>query len=414
VKISVGAASDIGRVRERNEDAYLVHEPLFAVADGMGGHRGGNVASLLAMETLGSFRMPEQGAATALVEDIKKANLRVMERGESDRDLRGMGTTITAVVAEDAKAHVAHVGDSRAYLFRDGNLLQLTEDHTLVQRMVREGKLTQEEAGHHPQRSILTRALGVEDGLDVDELTLDVHPGDRILLCTDGLTSMVDDRTILRILQEEPDPQSAADRLVEAANEAGGEDNITVVVMAFDEGDDGGTRDATVAVASAPLRAAESTGGTGDGASQPGASATAVVATPRPRPESTATGRVDREPQAPPSPRRRRRRWLLWTGLVVLLLIAAVIGTRLFADRQWYVGDSDGRVAVYNGIPTKVLGFRLSHVFETTDLSASQAERLQPWRSLGDGINAKSLPDARSIVAQIRADLTGASPGASG
>ena len=251
MKLRVGVATDVGRVRERNEDSYLAREPLFAVADGMGGHRGGNVASELAIETLGSFRVPAQGAAAALVEDIKRANLRVMERGASDRDLRGMGTTVTALVTQDARAHIAHVGDSRAYLLRD-ELQQLTEDHTLVQRMVREGKLTPEEAGHHPQRSVLTRAVGVEDGLDVDELTLDVHSGDRILLCTDGLTSMVENDAIERILKDEPDPQSAAEQLVSLANEAGGEDNITVVVVDFEQGDGASGAADGVTVASSP------------------------------------------------------------------------------------------------------------------------------------------------------------------
>lgn len=193
MRVRTGARSDIGRLRQRNEDAYLIKEQLFVVADGMGGHRGGDVASALALEIIESST---SGEATpgALVDEIKRANRAVLERGESDRDLRGMGTTLTGVLAEDARAHVVHVGDSRAYLLRGGTLQQLTEDHTLVQRMVREGRLTEHEAAQHPQRSILTRALGVDEDIPVDELSLDIHPGDRLLLCTDGLTSMVEDR----------------------------------------------------------------------------------------------------------------------------------------------------------------------------------------------------------------------------
>ena len=391
MKLRVGVATDVGRVRERNEDSYLAREPLFAVADGMGGHRGGNVASELAIETLGSFRVPAQGAAAALVEDIKRANLRVMERGASDRDLRGMGTTVTALVTQDARAHIAHVGDSRAYLLRD-ELQQLTEDHTLVQRMVREGKLTPEEAGHHPQRSVLTRAVGVEDGLDVDELTLDVHSGDRILLCTDGLTSMVENDAIERILKDEPDPQSAAEQLVSLANEAGGEDNITVVVVDFEQGDGASGAADGVTVASSPS-AVGVFGEEGNGSAGPRTGAAAV-----------GTTSVEEPPPAPIPPKRRRR-WIWWMSAIVLVLILAVIGTRLYIDRQWYVGESEGRVAIFNGIPTKILGIRLAHVAETTELSASRAEQLQPWQDLRDGITANNLHDAEGIVTQIRADL---------
>src|SRR5206468_9136759 len=212
--------------------AYLMKDSLFVVADGMGGHRGGDVASALALETIESGA-PGEITLEGLVEDIKRANHAVLERGEADRDLRGMGTTITALLVEAARAHVAHVGDSRAYLLRDGSLQQLTEDHTLVQRMVREGKLTEEEAAHHPQRSVLTRVLGIEEEMSLDQLTLDVQEGDRVLLCTDGLTSMVGRERIQEILQREAEPQAACDRLIDAANRAGGDDNITAIVIDF-------------------------------------------------------------------------------------------------------------------------------------------------------------------------------------
>jgi serine/threonine protein phosphatase PrpC len=369
--VRVGARSDIGRERGRNEDAYLIREPLFAVADGMGGHRGGDVASSLAMEIL------EGDAATPLVETIKQANQRVLQRSASDRELRGMGTTLTAVVAEDARAHVAHVGDSRAYLLRDGNLQQLTEDHTLVQRMVREGKITPEEAHTHPQRSILTRALGVEEDLSVDELTLDMHPGDRLLLCTDGLTSMVGREQIQEILEREKAPQAACDKLIDAANRAGGDDNITVIVLEFYEGD----------------------GPKGE------ADAQAPAATERPGllESPAAAAQAKSEPQP-----RRPVRWgkvALWAAVAVAVLAGALVGGRLYIDRQWYVGDSNGFVAVYNGIPVELLGFELSYVQVTTELSTAEAEQLQPWRGISDGITAGSLEDAQRIVDQIRRDL---------
>jgi serine/threonine protein phosphatase PrpC len=374
MRARVAARSDIGRARRRNEDAYLVSDPLFAVADGMGGHRGGNVASSLALEILQAAEATAGGGATAqLTETIMEANQRVLERAESDRELRGMGTTLTALVTEDARAHLAHVGDSRAYLLRQGSLQQLTEDHTLVQRMVREGRITTEEAGTHPQRSILTRALGVEEDLSVDELTLDLHPGDRLLLCTDGLSSMVDRSRIQEILEREKDPQTACDRLIDAANRAGGDDNITVIVLEFPE-DRGAKEEKGTTVAPAPREQA-----------------------PAPRPEA---------PEAP-TPRRRMRwrRVALWAGVAIAVLAAAVVGTRVYADRQWYVGDANGRVAIYNGIPTEILGFGLSHVEQTTELFTADAQALQPWQGLSEGITANSFEEAEAIVEQIRQDL---------
>jgi serine/threonine protein phosphatase PrpC len=413
MRVRTGARSDIGRLRQRNEDGYLIKEPLFVVADGMGGHRGGDVASALALETIGSAATPG-GTAKGLVDDIKRANRAVLERGESDRDLRGMGTTLTAVLTEDARAHVVHVGDSRAYLLRDGALQQLTEDHTLVQRMVREGRLTEDEAAQHPQRSILTRALGVDEDIPVDELSLDIHPGDRLLLCTDGLTNMVERDRIQEILETEEDPQSACEKLIDAANRAGGDDNITVVVLAFDEGGD-----PTVAVDSESETASttkDSSGGSaGSGTSSAAAAATADLTTATPataEPEdgqraTTSASTVAAEPEKP-ARRGLRIRWpkvALWVGVVVFVLAGALIGARVYIDRQWYVGDASGKVAIYNGIPIEVAGLELSHVEQTTNLDARQAQRLQPWVGLKDGITADSFGDARTIVEQIRRDL---------
>lgn len=238
MRIVVGSRTDIGRARERNEDAFIVREPLFAVADGMGGHRGGDVASKIAVEALEELDPTAEDGAKEIAERIREANRRIVERSLSDRSVRGMGTTVTALLADRSKAHLAHVGDSRAYLFRDGTLQQLSEDHRLVQRMVREGKIRPEEAETHPQRNILTRVLGVDEPLEVDLLTLDLHAGDRILLCTDGLTSMVGEDELRSILERDRDPQRACDDLVQAANARGGDDNITVLVLdVVQEGD---------------------------------------------------------------------------------------------------------------------------------------------------------------------------------
>jgi serine/threonine protein phosphatase PrpC len=394
VKVRVGARSDIGRARVRNEDSYLVKEPLFAVADGMGGHKGGDVASSLALQTIdAAAAAPKQEDLEHLVEQIKEANHRVLERGETDKDLRGMGTTVTALLTADGKAHVVHVGDSRAYRLRDGTLQQLTEDHTLVQRMVREGKLTEEEAAHHPQRSVLTRALGVDVDIPIDQLTLDVQEGDRVLLCTDGLTSMVGRDRIQEILEGEAEPQAACERLIDAANRAGGDDNITVIVVDF-----------------VPDQGATTSGGAKTGLVSGGSQTSTAEQTD----EATTATPVQRDDGAPARGRVPRRRWPIWAAVAAAVAVAGLVGARIYIDRQWYVGDADGKVAVYNGIPATVLGFKLAHVQETTDIDSAQAKRLQFWRNLEDGVTTDSFEQAQVIVARIRQDVQEASSGGAG
>ena len=277
MRLRVGVATDIGRVREKNEDSYLVEEPLFAVADGMGGHKGGDVASQLALETI------EGEPAADLAQRLRDANAAVFERSQSDRSVTGMGTTVTAVVVEGTSALFAHVGDSRAYLLRAGDLRQLTDDHTLVARMVKTGEITEAEAEVHPHRSVLTRALGTEPDVIVDEFDVALTDGDRLLLCSDGLTGMVTEEQIVAILSAAPDPQDAANRLVRAANRAGGVDNITVVVIDV-EAEDGEDTDG-------PPRARD----------------------PEP-PAAAARCRPDRAGAVDPRRRRHRRCACTWTG----------------------------------------------------------------------------------------------------
>jgi protein phosphatase len=357
MNLRAGVATDIGKVREGNEDSYLAEEPLFAVADGMGGHKGGEVASQLALETLeASF-----GRTTlSLAEQVRDANNAVFARSQRERELSGMGTTLTAVAIDGGEARVAHVGDSRAYLLRAGDLRQLTEDHTLVQRMVRSGEITAAEAEVHPHRSVLTRALGTEPDVTVDEDTIPLVDGDRLLLCSDGLTGMVTEEQIVAILTATPDPQDAATRLVRAANRAGGVDNITVVVLDV-EGE-------VSAASSAEAAPAELRAGV----------------------------------------RRTVLRLLLRLGIVVVVLAALLVGLRVYVDRQWYVGESSGRVAVFRGIPASVAGFDLSHPVTVTDIPASNAEALTLYAGLADGITANDEASAESIVAQIRADIAAA------
>jgi PPM family protein phosphatase len=217
-----------GRKRRRNEDAWVCHPPIFAVADGMGGARGGEIASRVAATALGeSVNGSGEDRVVAL---IQEANRQVYERAREDSDASGMGTTITVAVFENGIVSIGHVGDSRAYLIRDHSVDQLTEDHSLVAELVRSGRLSPEEAESHPQRSVITRALGTDPDVDVDSFSIEAKPGDLFLICSDGLTTMVDDETILGVVEPRRDDlDAAAKELVAAANRNGGEDNITVV-----------------------------------------------------------------------------------------------------------------------------------------------------------------------------------------
>lgn len=228
MELRVAARTDVGRVREGNEDAFLTRHPVYAIADGMGGHLGGEVASKLAVDTVAGLT----ASGMTLADRVREANLAVLERSKGDRAVAGMGTTFTGLELADGVAHVAHVGDSRAYLFRAGTLEALTEDHTLVRELVRSGEIDETAARTHPQRSVILRCVGTEPTVEVDEGRVDLRTGDRLLLCSDGLTEMLDDAAVAAILGETTgDPDVAAERLVAAANDAGGSDNVTVIVL---------------------------------------------------------------------------------------------------------------------------------------------------------------------------------------
>jgi PPM family protein phosphatase len=235
---SVGRESNTGNKRRRNEDSFVVAPPLFAVADGMGGAQAGEVASKLAAAALEDTDPGSSGGVARIVELIQEANRRVYERSNADPAASGMGTTITAALVEGNSVTFGHVGDSRAYLVRDGAIEQLTEDHSLVNELMKSGKLSAEEAEVHPQRSVITRALGTDPDVDVDTFVVEARENDLFLICSDGLTTMVGDEEILELLERyHDDLDRAAKSLVAAANRAGGEDNITVI--AFTIGADG-------------------------------------------------------------------------------------------------------------------------------------------------------------------------------
>ena len=227
---AVGAATDTGRVRDHNEDGYLVSPPLFAVADGVGGHAAGEVASELALRSLaGAVPSISRGGQQALRDALVAANSAVFARATREASSRGMGTTCAALVLEGVRAHLGHVGDSRIYRLRAGALEQLTADHTVAGEMVTQGLMSHDDALSDGTRSLLTRALGAAPSVDVDAMTVEIAAGDRFLLCTDGLMGMIADDAIHGILVGARDPQAAAGQLVQAANDAGGEDNITAV-----------------------------------------------------------------------------------------------------------------------------------------------------------------------------------------
>jgi protein phosphatase len=381
---SVAARSDVGRVREANEDSYLVREPVFAVADGMGGHIAGDVASQTAVETI--EREMGNGAGLdpdRLVGIVQSANAAIWERAKGDPTLRGMGTTCTLAFLAGGEIHLAHVGDSRGYLYRDGELSQITEDHTLVGRMVREGRLTAGEAERHPQRSIITRALGVDEHVEVDTITLTVKEGDRILLCSDGLTSMIGTGEIRDVLSSQDEAQAAADRLVELANSAGGEDNITVVLVDITSGEAARGPDASRESAPAPPPVRIDT--------QPA---------PLDAPPAVTTGVHRLEDLGITAGTARRRPWkaLAALSVVALLLGGGYLAARWALDNSWYVGvDNDGTVAIYRGIPEEVLGMSLNDEERVTNLDAEDLPDFLR-EDVESGIKVESLGEAESTV----------------
>ena len=384
MNVAYGATSDVGRVREANEDSYLVAEPLFVVADGMGGHIAGDVASSTAVKVIegGSSQLSSEDPAT-LTKIISDANAAIWDKAQSDPALRGMGTTCTLVLVDEDRVHIAHVGDSRAYRLREGQLEQLTEDHTLVGRMVQEGRLSAEEAQHHPQRSIITRALGVDEDVQVDLDTVELSAGDRLLLCSDGLSSMVEDDQIRDVLAPEPDPQKAADGLVQLANEAGGDDNITVVVIDFEEGSGSGRR---VVAAAEPAGEAVDTAQP-DRSSEPDA-------VPRP----VSAGERDDEPE-------QRSRWgrKLLVALVIVALLAggAYAAARYTLSNSWYVGvGTSDEVTIYRGIPDDIAGLELREVEESSTIALEDLPEFKR-DDIRSGIKTESLEEAQSTLANL-------------
>lgn len=343
---SFGSRTDIGCLRDHNEDSLVVTPPLFAVADGMGGHAAGEVASEIAVRVLSELA-PEQPDGEALGRAIEEANRAVIQAAREGRGRQGMGTTMTAAMLEGERLVIAQVGDSRAYLLHQGKLQQLTRDHSLMADMIEAGQLTPEEARTHPQRSVITRALGSDAHLHPDIYEINVETGDRLLICSDGLSGMIFDDQIENTLRRVQDPQRCASQLVNEAIAAGGHDNVTVIVA-----------------------------------------------------DVTGYAEVRRKKLA--------RKTKLSIALV-LVLFAAIIagaawGTQTYLNTAAYLANDNGKVAVYRGVPGSVLGLSFSHLERTTDVTVAD---LQPGvaNRLHEGIRVDDMEAADALVKEYEDEI---------
>ncbi|MEO7803668.1 MAG: Stp1/IreP family PP2C-type Ser/Thr phosphatase [Actinomycetota bacterium] len=365
--IRFGAATDTGRVRKINEDSMLHSPPLFVIADGMGGHSAGDVASKIAVDTLAE---QVDDATDSLSKAVRTANRVIFEQSKIKPGQSGMGTTLTAMMAGPTSAQIVHVGDSRAYLLRAGTMTRLTQDHTVVARLVAQGKISPDEADHHPRRSWLERALGNAQEVDLDVHIFDTEPKDRILLCSDGLYGMLDEVTIQQVLDSEAEPDAASRRLCDEAVAAGGHDNVTVIVIDY------------------PPGPTSSTGPTDNSSKMSASPASKALAKPK-RPLRTV-------------------------AIAAVLVLAAILVARSAIKSQWYVGEAAGKVTIFNGVKGSVAGFDLSEVFESSDLLVTELPNLYRDR-LKVGMDAESADDARQTVADLKriaatAPTTGVQP----
>jgi serine/threonine protein phosphatase PrpC len=424
--------TDTGRARADNEDSAYARPPLYVVADGMGGAQAGEVASALAVEEFRGGLVAQGTAEQRLSERVQAANRRIYETAHRRLEHEGMGTTLTAVYLDESDLAVAHVGDSRAYIFRDGELIRLTHDHSLVEELIRRGKLTPEQAAAHPQRSIITRALGIEPEVEVDTWTYPMRAGDVVLLCSDGLTSMISEPQIAATLAEQPDLERAGDRLIAEANEAGGRDNITVVLFRLEDVDaasgEAPSPDESTAVDLTPISPqrevdgrAPTNGGGGDQVTRvhqvtsSGSVRPAVPAVPAPHPGAAAqTARPPRlaRTQGPPRPvgpeRGRSLKFKLMAALASLLVVLLLVGGGGYlATRQLYfIGtNADGLVTLYNGLPYDFLGVPFWEQSYVSGLPASLIPAKQRAQLLNHDVRSQN-----HAIALIRAAELGDLP----
>ncbi|WP_022881878.1 Stp1/IreP family PP2C-type Ser/Thr phosphatase [Gryllotalpicola ginsengisoli] len=399
------AVSNVGRVRSNNQDSGYAGHDLFLVADGMGGHAGGDVASAIATNYIKQvdreYDDPEVARET-LKNALLEANTRLAETVYEHPELTGMGTTVSALIRVGDYVALAHIGDSRIYLWRDGELSQISTDHTFVQRLVDTGRITEEEALVHPRRSVLMRVLGdVDAHPEVDSWILETKPGDRWLLCSDGLSGFVKKEQIARALGSQASPKTVADRLLKASLDAGAPDNVTVIVVDIDRGDQP-HEPLTVGSAAAPL------------------SYVTDIERPRParlplpsllHPARPAIEPSHFEPQTQDylaelieeDERRHRRRRAFWLGFAIIAALAlaaiVVIGYR-WTQTRYYIGVSEGDVAIYQGVQQDLGPFPLSHVYARTTIPVDELSAFER-QQIRQTIDAGSLGDAERIVEQL-------------
>ncbi|TAJ48323.1 MAG: serine/threonine-protein phosphatase [Herbiconiux sp.] len=414
--VTVSAAvSHVGKIRSNNQDSGYAGETLFAVADGMGGHAGGDVASALALKRLAEIDGQYNSAVDAefaLQEAIVAANAVLTETVYEHPELTGMGTTLSALVRVGQSVALAHIGDSRVYRLRDEVLTQITIDHTFVQRLVDSGRITPEEAKTHPRRSVLMRVLGdVDAAPEVDLQVMDTRPGDRWMLCSDGLSGVVEHDDIEKILKNSIAPRDAANSLIKESLDHGAPDNVTVVVVDVHQSFDEPKVEPVVVGSAAQPIAFE----------QPVGRRTSRIPGLRLHPRGPAStepshfepGSEDYLDELIEEDRRRsRRRKVTW--LVGTLVVLALIAAGLYAGYRWtqtrfYVGASNGNVAIYQGVQQTVGPIALSHVFQETDLATDD---LTPYeqRQVQNTISADSVTAALEIVKRL-SDSAAASTG---
>ncbi|MEA2313872.1 MAG: family protein phosphatase [Solirubrobacteraceae bacterium] len=376
------AVTDTGRQRRANEDSLLARSPLFVVADGMGGAQAGEVASRIAVEAFTTGLAGSAHPEAELAEIARAANLRIHERSHTNAEQAGMGTTLTAVYVGEQEVAIAHVGDSRAYCLRDGELLRLTDDHSLVDELMRQGRLTPEEAVEHPQRSVITRALGPESTVEVDTRSLSARAGDVYLLCSDGLTTMLAEDQILELLLANPQLHDAGEALIGAANEAGGRDNITVVLLRLED----------VRAGTPPQEHSTMTG------------ARALPAKAQARsPRKPRAAQPDDDAGRSSASVRRRKRARRAGIAAIALIVLALIGSGAYIATQsvYFLGtNSRGLVTLFRGLPYRLPGG--ISLYSTNYVSGVGASTLSTQRrkTLLDH-SLRSHSDAASLIRSL-------------